>query len=106
MTLSIVEKSDEVTGLKSKEFISKLVSLKAKENPDQWFWIVPVRTNTGGVAGYFCWFVDEDGGHEYHLKNNKGIVRSFKTVEAAMNFYKAIRLAHGGCLLSVTVALV
>ena len=108
MTLAFTESNERIKGMKLKEFTSSILEHE-RTNQQSDFWIVPLRTTTGDYAGWFCWFMSKEDTEEeceHHLQNDKGAVRSFKTVDAAINFYRSIVASNGACLISIRVGLV
>ena len=97
------EEHEDIKPMKSKEFVSAVTSRIDSLNIND-FWISPLMTMHGDYAGWFCNFSDDD--YSYHLQNDKGAVRVFKTVESAMNFYRGIVTPLNGCMTSVFVGLV
>ena len=103
MELQFIEDHENIKGLKSKDFISQLIINNTTER-DPCFWVSPLMINDGGCAGWFCTFSDDNC--EYHLRNNKGAVRVFSTIEAALVFYRKITFSDGSCITSVLVGVV
>ena len=87
-----------IIGLKKTSFISAI-----NNNQDRNFWVARLLSKSGVFAGYFCTFTNDT--HEYHLNNDKGVVRIFKTIDAAVKFYDEIILDDGSVLISVTLGL-
>ena len=86
MELAITEQSESITGLKKACFINAVNRHIELTQPINNLWVSTLYTDKGVSVGWFCNFSDEDG-HEYHLQNDKGVVRVFRTVEAAISFY-------------------
>ena len=86
MALAITEKSEDITGLKKLRFIEAVNKHIATTQPTHNLWISQLYTDKGISVGWFCNFSD-DNGCSYHLQNDKGNARVFKTVEAAISFY-------------------
>tara|TARA_R110000851_G_C12939540_1_gene552117 strand:- start:506 stop:817 length:312 start_codon:yes stop_codon:yes gene_type:complete len=103
MDLAFTEEHEHIKGLKAKEFTLQAISNDATED-NCCFWVVPLRTKNGDHVGWFCNFSDDEC--EYHLNNDKGSVRIFKTIESAVNFYKGITLSNGDCIFKALVSLV
>lgn len=98
MELAFTENNPEmgIVGLKKIKFISAIL-----DNRDEDLWIARLLSTSGIFAGYFCMFSTDDC--EYHLQNDKGSVRIFKTVESASVFYSDIKEV---CLTHVHLGLV
>jgi hypothetical protein len=88
MKLAFHEQGEDITGLKKIKFIEEAnkhintASGRAVHN----LWVSQLYTDKGIGAGWFCNFLNSDG-HEYHLQTDRGIVRVFKTIDAAVAFY-------------------
>jgi hypothetical protein len=89
MALAITEQYEDISGLKKtayKKAVEDHLSICGLTNN---LWVSSVYTDKGDAAGWFCNFSDDDG-NSYHLQNDKGSVRVFKTVDAAISFYASL----------------
>ena len=102
MKTVFTEDYDGIIGLKKKGFIAEVIK-NEKEDPNSCFWVAPLMTTTGDIVGYYCSFSDDDS--SFHLRNDKGVVRSFKSVESAMDIYRGITLSGGNCLTHIMISL-
>ncbi len=80
--------NNTIYGLKKKEFILKLAeSEKAGDYPGSFAaMILAARTEKGNRIGWLIGFNHEADDSLYHLLNNKGDERIFKTIDAAASF--------------------
>lgn len=101
MELAFTEHKPEfgIIGLKKTAYIEAI-----KKHDKEHLWIARLLSKSGIFAGYFCMFSTDE--HEYHLQNDKGTVRIFKTVESASAFYSAIRFDNSSVLTHVYLGLV
>lgn len=99
MELAIIEDMPEmgVGGLKKTAFVTA-IEAHGSDDPS----IARLWSTDGIFAGYFCSLITDS--HEYHLQNDKGVVRIFKTIDAASNFYSELDI-NGSRLLSVRLGL-
>ena len=87
MDLALIESNPEmgIVGLKKNEFIkTMMINNDRGEN----LWICRLTSTKGVFVGYFCSFNNDET--EYHLQNDKGTVRVFKTIDAAASFYSDV----------------
>lgn len=101
MELAFTEHSPEfgIIGLKKALFIEEV-----KKNKDEYFWVAKLTCKSGLHIGYFCMFSTDD--FEYHLQNDRGTVRVFKTAEAAAKIYSDVTFKNRSVLTHVYLGLV
>ena len=87
--------NNSVYGLKKKEFITKLKeSKKAGDYPGSFVAMILVaRSDKGSRLGWLIGFNHEADDSLYHLLNNKGNERIFKTIDAATSFLLEIHIS-------------
>lgn len=106
MELAFVEHNEEygIIGLKKKGFYEKIQELFFNGKLTENLWVAKLSTKQGECAGYFCMFSTDE--YEYFLKNDKGSVRVFKTIEAAKKIYNDFVYEDGTCITHVYLGLV
>lgn len=87
---------NEVYGLKLKDFTSKLVESDGADNGYQYVsWITGLFTDKGNRIGWSASFNHELDDTLYHLLNDKGNERVFKTIDAAISFFVELKVTTG-----------
>ncbi len=84
-------------GLKQKPFISKLKESEAAGDyyGDYSCWISSAWSNKGNRLGWLVGFNHEADDTLYHLLNDKGNERVFKTIDSAVEFLLKTELVTG-----------
>ena len=87
--------NNTIYGLKKKDFILKLAeSESAGDYPGSFaVMILAARTDKGSRIGWLIGFNHEADDSLYHLLNNKGDERVFKTIDAATSFLLEIHIS-------------
>ena len=89
---------NEVYGLKLKEFILKIDESNKADNPYQYVsWISALFTDSNQLnpVGWSVSFNHELDDTLYHLLNDKGTERVFKTIDSAVKFLLGLNVITG-----------
>ena len=87
---------NECYGLKLKEFTLKLIESDKADNDYQYVaWVTGVFSDRGNRVGWMTSFNHEIDDTLYHLLNDKGQERVFKTVDAALKLFEDLEITTG-----------